>query len=67
MNAATPARLSPLHVFLTKNFDATIHHKKSKIHFVRDKMAELKDAWVQADSTTQTRASDMNPSISING
>jgi len=60
--------LLALYMFFNQELlDATIHHKKSKIHFVRDKMAELKDAWVQADSTTQTRASDMNPAISING
>ncbi|MDI9385962.1 MAG: flagellar export chaperone FliS [Spirochaetota bacterium] len=60
--------LLALYMFFNQELlDATIHHKKNKIHFVRDKMLELKDAWVQADSTTQTRASDMNPAISING
>lgn len=60
--------LLALYMFFNQELlDGTIHHKKNKIHFVRDKMAELKDAWVQADSTTQTRASDMNPAISING
>lgn len=60
--------LLALYMFFNQELlDATIHHKKNKIHFVRDKMAELKDAWIRADSTTQTRASDMNPAISING
>ncbi|HBG37291.1 MAG TPA: flagellar export chaperone FliS [Treponemataceae bacterium] len=60
--------LLALYMFFNQELlDGTIHHQKNKIHFVRDKMLELKDAWVQADSTTQTRASDMNPAISING
>lgn len=60
--------LLALYMFFNQELlDATIHHKAEKIRFVRNKMADLKDAWVQADATTHTRASDMNPAISING
>ncbi len=60
--------LLSLYIFFNKElFDANLHHNKQKITFVRDKMDELRSAWVQADSMTATRASDMNPAISISG
>lgn len=60
--------LLALYMFFNQELlDGTIHHNTNKIRFVRDKMADLKDAWVQADAKTQTKTSDMSPAISING
>ncbi len=60
--------LLALYVFFNKELlDANLHHNRQKIAFVRDKMDELRGAWVQADSMTATRASDMNPAVSISG
>ena len=57
-----------LYMFFNQELlDGSIHHDKKKIRFVRDKMAELKDAWVHAESVTQTKTSDVGSAISING
>lgn len=60
--------LLSLYIFFNKELmEANISLNKEKIQFVKDKMDELRDAWVQANSMTSTKASDMNPAISISG
>ncbi len=60
--------LLSLYFFFNKELmNATINQDKSKIEFVCKMMSELRDAWAQAEATTQTHTSEGTPSFSING
>lgn len=60
--------LLSLYFFFNKELmNATINQDKSKIDFVCKMMSELRGAWAQADTMTQTHTSEGKPSFSISG
>ncbi|MCR5698586.1 MAG: flagellar export chaperone FliS [Treponemataceae bacterium] len=60
--------LLSLYFFFNKELmNATINQDKSKIDFVCNMMSELRGAWAQADTMTQTHTSEGTPSFSISG
>ena len=60
--------LLSLYVFFNKELmNANMTLNKEKIKSVCQMMSDLRDSWVQAESTTTTSVSSLSPAISITG